>query len=222
MSEILSLREHNLHKVRVGERTMMLHIPTNALYGIDEMTDTVLERVRAESLSADQLVQQLRGRFDEQDLRETVGELLTLDLLSDGRPRPAAKPVTTLGNLAINTVVLNVNTGCNLSCTYCYKEDLDTPDKGRRMSLETAKQSIELMLAESPNEKRFSVVFFGGEPLSNLKLIRAVVEYCEARFAQLGKQVDFVMTTNATLLTDEIVDWLDEHRFGLSISMDGP
>ena len=76
MSDILSLREHNLHKVRVGERTMMLHIPTNALYGIDEMTDTVLERVRAESLSADQLVQQLRGRFDEQDLRETVGELL--------------------------------------------------------------------------------------------------------------------------------------------------
>jgi uncharacterized protein len=222
MSEILSLREHNLHKVRVGERTMMLHIPTNALYGIDEMTDTVLERVRAESLSADQLVQQLRGRFDEQDLRETVGELLTLDLLSDGRPKPAAKPVTTLGNLAINTVVLNVNTGCNLSCTYCYKEDLDTPDKGRRMSLETAQQSIELMLAESPNEKRFSVVFFGGEPLSNIKLIRAVVDYCEARFAQLGKQVDFVMTTNATLLTDEIVDWLDEHRFGLSISMDGP
>ncbi|MCM2355175.1 MAG: radical SAM protein, partial [Arenimonas sp.] len=222
MSDILSLREHNLHKVRVGERTMMLHIPTNALYGIDEMTDTVLERVRAESLSADQLVQQLRGRFDEQDLRETVGELLTLDLLSDGRPAPAAKPVTTLGNLAINTVVLNVNTGCNLSCTYCYKEDLDTPDKGRRMSLETAKQSIELMLSESPNEKRFSVVFFGGEPLSNLKLIRAVVDYCEARFAQLGKQMDFVMTTNATLLTDEIVDWLDAHRFGLSISMDGP
>jgi hypothetical protein len=90
------------------------------------------------------------------------------------------------------------------------------------MSLETAQQSIELMLAESPNEKRYSVVFFGGEPLSNLKLIRAVVDYCEARFAQLGKQVDFVMTTNATLLTDEIVDWLDEHRFGLSISMDGP
>lgn len=222
MSEVLSLREHNLHKVRVGERTMMLHIPTNALYGIDEMTDTVLERVRTQSISADALVQQLRERYDEQDLRETVSELLTLDLLSDGRPAPAAKPVTTLGNLAINTVVLNVNTGCNLSCTYCYKEDLDTPDKSRRMSLETAKQSIELMLAESPHEKRFSVVFFGGEPLSNIKLIRAVVDYCETRFAQLGKQVDFVMTTNATLLTDEIVDWLDAHRFGLSISMDGP
>lgn len=209
MNDTLSLLEHNLHRVQVGERTMMLHIPTNALYGIDEMTDTLLERVRTQSLTADQLVQQLCHRFPEQDLRDTVGELLTMDLLSDGRPAPAAKPVTTLGNLAINTVVLNVNTGCNLSCTYCYKEDLDTPDKGRRMSLETAQQSIELMLAESPNEKRFSVVFFGGEPLSNLKLISKVVDYCEARFAQLGKKVDFVMTTNATMLNDDIVDWLD-------------
>ena len=222
MSDILSLREHNLHKVRVGERTMMLHIPTNALYDIDEMTDTVLERVRAESLSADQLVQQLRGRFDEQDLRETVGELLTLDLLSDGRPKPAAKPVTTLGHLAINTVVLNVNTGCNLSCTYCYKEDLDKPSAGKKMGAETAEASVEMLLKESPDEKRYTVVFFGGEPLSNRPLIEHMVAYCERRFGELGKQVDFVMTTNATLLTEEIVDWLNAHRFGLSVSIDGP
>jgi len=123
---------------------------------------------------------------------------------------------------AYEVVGFATDTGCNLSCTYCYKEDLDTPDQGRRMSLETAKQSIELMLAESPHEKRFSVVFFGGEPLSNVKLIRAVVDYCETRFAQLGKQVDFVMTTNATLLTDEIVDWLDDQAIGVTVSMDGP
>jgi len=48
------------------------------------------------------------------------------------------------------------------------------------------------------------------------------VEYCELRFGALGKQVEFVMTTNATLLTEEIVDWLDAHRFGLSVSIDGP
>ena len=30
------------------------------------------------------------------------------------------------------------------------------------------------------------------------------------------------MTTNATLLADDTIDWLDAHRFGLSISIDGP
>lgn len=34
--------------------------------------------------------------------------------------------------------------------------------------------------------------------------------------------MDFSLTTNGVLLTEEIVDWLDAHRFGITISMDGP
>jgi uncharacterized protein len=49
-----------------------------------------------------------------------------------------------------------------------------------------------------------------------------MVDYCERRFAEAGKQVEFVMTTNATLLTEETVDYLNAHRFGLSVSIDGP
>jgi uncharacterized protein len=66
------------------------------------------------------------------------------------------------------------------------------------------------------------VVFFGGEPLSNLGLIKAVVDYAETKGKAEGKKVDFSLTTNATLLTEEIVDYLDAHRFGLAISIDGP
>ena len=42
------------------------------------------------------------------------------------------------------------------------------------------------------------------------------------RAAELGKVVDFSLTTNATLLTPELVDWFDAHRFALTVSMDGP
>ncbi len=90
------------------------------------------------------------------------------------------------------------------------------------MAFETAKRSIELLLAESPDRDSYNVVFFGGEPLSNLALIKEVVAYAEDRFGTLGKRVDFTLTTNATLLTEEIVDWLNAHRFGLTVSMDGP
>jgi uncharacterized protein len=54
-----------------------------------------------------------------------------------------------------------------------------------------------MLLRESPDEERFTVVFFGGEPLSNRKLIEYMVDYCEKRFAEAGKFVEFVMTTNA-------------------------
>ena len=90
------------------------------------------------------------------------------------------------------------------------------------MAFETARDSIEMLLRESPDEPRYNIVFFGGEPLSNLPLIKEVVAYCEARFAALGKKVDFVMTTNATMLSNDTIDWLNAHRFGLSISIDGP
>jgi uncharacterized protein len=90
------------------------------------------------------------------------------------------------------------------------------------MGFETAVRSIDLLLRESPDRDSYNIVFFGGEPLSNLPLIRQVVEHAEPRFAALGKSVNFTLTTNATLLTEETVDWLDAHRFGLTVSMDGP
>ena len=163
-----------------------------------------------------------RGEFDADEVAGTIRDLIALELVDDGRPAGAKALAHTFERFPLTTVVLNVNTGCNLSCTYCYKEDLDKPSAGKKMAFETARDSIEMLLRESPDEPRYNVVFFGGEPLSNLPLIKQVVEYCEARFAQLGKQIDFVMTTNATLLSNETIDWLNAHRFGLSISIDGP
>jgi len=55
-----------------------------------------------------------------------------------------------------------------------------------------------------------------------MKLIREVVAYAEPRFKAHGARVDFTLTTNATLLTEALVDWFDEHRFGITVSMDGP
>jgi len=127
-----------------------------------------------------------------------------------------------IGSLPLTTVVLNVNTGCNLSCTYCYKEDLDTPANGRKMSLETAQQSIEMLLRESPDQPRYTIVFFGGEPLTNLPLIRQVVEWAEPLFAARGKRLDFSMTTNATLLDEQTIAFLQQHRFSIAVSIDGP
>jgi len=55
-----------------------------------------------------------------------------------------------------------------------------------------------------------------------MPLIREVVDYAEARAAALGKTVDFSLTTNATLLNERLIGYLNAHRFGLTVSMDGP
>lgn len=222
MGAILNLVERNLHEVQVNDDRLLFHIPSSSLFAADALTGGIIDALRHEGCSPEALAQRLAGRFEGNEIDETLRELIALEVVSDGSPLTPEIAVRRVERTALNTVVLNVNTGCNLSCTYCYKEDLDKPSAGRKMQYDTAIASVEMLLKESPDEARYTVVFFGGEPLSNRALIEQVVGYCEARFAELGKAVDFVMTTNATLLTEEIVDWLNAHRFGLSVSIDGP
>ena len=117
---------------------------------------------------------------------------------------------------------LTLTQNCNLACTYCYKEDLDVPSAGRKMAFETARDALEMLLAESPDQPRYNIVFFGGEPLSNLPLLKQVVSYAEARFRDLDARIDFSLTTNATLLSESTVDYLNEHNVGIAVSVDGP
>ena len=66
------------------------------------------------------------------------------------------------------------------------------------------------------------VTFFGGETLLNFSAAADNrVDYAKRKAAEAGKRVDFSLTTNATLLTEDIVDFLAEHRVGVTVSIDG-
>lgn len=220
---LLALVPHNLHEVSVGGRRVLFHVPTTSLYELDDLTGEVLALFRERpALSADDLQARFDARYAPEMVADALCDLMDLDLL---RPSGATEPAPrrlALDRFPITTLVLNVNTGCNLSCSYCYKEDLASPSDGRRMGVETARRSIDLLLEEGGVHKKVNLVFFGGEPLTNMALIRAAVDHAEAQAALRGLAVDFSLTTNATLLTEEIIDYLDRHRFGLTVSMDGP
>jgi uncharacterized protein len=220
MSAVLSLVERNLHEVRAHGERLLFHVPSSSLFAADALAGATIDALRAGECGATELVTKLERLFSRAEIEETLVELKALELVSDGEATP--HPLPAIEDFPLSTVVLNVSTGCNLACSYCYKSDLAAPHEARRMSFETALEAIELMLRQSPDETRYHVTFFGGEPLTHRALIEQVVDWCEARLAPTGKTCDFTMTTNATLLSDEIVDWLDAHAFGLSISIDGP
>ena len=223
MSGGLRLAPHNSHEVSVDGRRILFHVPTTSLFELDELAADVLDlfKERPEVAETD-VRRRFDGRHPPERVVETLEELLDLEIIHNGQPRPADRPPVAIANYPISTLVLNVNTGCNLSCTYCYKEDLATPDRGQRMAFETAARSFELLLAEAKERARVNLVFFGGEPLSNMPLIRAMIDYAEGRAAEVGKTVDFSLTTNATLLTEDLVDYFSAHRVGITVSMDGP
>ena len=162
--------------------------------------------------------------------RETATAVLE-DLIDLGVIRPVDEPATPRPSLPpmpfpLATLVLNVTNKCNLSCTYCYEygEDklTDAADAGRAlMADETARQSIDFLMQSSGDRPQVSITFFGGETLLNFPAIRAATEYAEAEAGKHKKRVHYSLTTNATLLNDDVVDFLTRHRFGITVSIDG-
>ncbi len=219
----LRLAAHNAHRVDLDGRRILFHVPTTSLFELDDVAAELLELCAGQAEISEADVQsRFDGRHPPARVVETIQELLDLEILQNGVPRPLNQPPVAVQHYPLSTLVLNVNTGCNLSCSYCYKEDLATPDQGQKMTFETAARAFELLLAEGAARERLNLVFFGGEPLSNLPLLRAMVEHAERRAAEAGKTVDFSLTTNGTLLTEPLVDWLSAHRVGVTLSMDGP
>ncbi|ARJ71014.1 quinohemoprotein amine dehydrogenase maturation protein [Paracoccus contaminans] len=219
----LALIAHNAHRLDVDGLAMLMHVPTTSLFQMDAVSRDVYDLFQRVGVADAAMLQaELSGRFSPQDLADCVQSFVSLDILRDAAAPETPIRIQRVEDIALSTIVLNVNTGCNLACTYCYKEDLTTPAKGERMDFGTARKSINLLLDQAQARGAVNVVFFGGEPLSNMPLIRQVVDYAEARVAELGKSVDFSLTTNATLLTEEIVDRLDAHRVAITVSMDGP
>ncbi len=70
---------------------------------------------------------------------------------------------------------LHLTRACNLRCSYCYAPP--RPDLG--MTLETARQVLDLGLRL--NRGSCGLVFFGGEPLLKLDLIRQIVAETKTR-----------------------------------------
>lgn len=123
--------------------------------------------------------------------------------------------------LPITSISLNITQFCNLNCIYCYGDGGQYKKKGL-MDEKTAIQSIEWLLKFSEGEKKIFVTFFGGEPMINFQLITFIVQYANKRAKEYNKNIQYGLTTNATLLDDYNIGLLKKYNIKPLISFDGP
>lgn len=123
----------------------------------------------------------------------------------------------------VDSITLQVTKDCNFRCKYCiYSEEKNKKQrshKNENMTLKTAKRAIDFYKDHSIDSNYKSISFYGGEPLLQFNLIRRIVEYSEEIFA--GVPLLFNITTNGSLLSEEIVQFLVEHEFQMLVSVDG-
>jgi sulfatase maturation enzyme AslB (radical SAM superfamily) len=67
----------------------------------------------------------------------------------------------------------------------------------------------------------YFINFYGGEPLLSFELIKKAVALLKKKNTDSGKRGSFSITTNGTLLTKEIIQFLNENKFSVELSFDG-
>lgn len=131
------------------------------------------------------------------------------------------------------TLTFQVTDTCNLACTYCYQCNKGT----RRMSFETAKKVIDLLLS---GEKGFDkyvnptispaivIDFIGGEPLLEIELISKITDYFMSECIRLDHpwatmHMISICSNGILYNTPKVQEYLERHKSHLSfgITIDG-
>ena len=143
------------------------------------------------------------------------GDEVALDLLAT-KVRTKLAPLSDFTGLHIFVVTLR----CDHSCQYCQVSRVSADRVAYDMSEETADRAVDLLF-QSPNPY-LKVEFQGGEPLLNFPLVERIVRRVKERGATEGRNVEFVLATNLSQLTDPILEFCREHKMVISTSLDGP
>ena len=214
------------HRFESAGANFLYLVPAGAIFAVDTAVGKLIECLSSGELPHDQLVDDLTaGGLTIGDAEELIEEMVHANVIlgRDSRPEPPSKLPEVF---PIQTLVMNLTNQCNLSCQYCYEFGADkvaTPEgKPKFMDIETAKTSVDFLLAQSGDRRSIHITFFGGETLMNFPLLKQVVAYANQRAAEQGRHIDFSLTTNATLLTPAIIEFLSQNNIGVTVSMDGP
>ncbi len=223
----LALRE--FHRFNAAGNEFVYLVPSAAVFLLDEAASAVLQELQCSALAEVDLIERLADRFPVEELTDTITELRRVRAIGENGS-PTVRPPKQMPpeDFPLTTMVLNVTNQCNLSCTYCYEYgedkivDTENGQKPKFMSGTTAQESVDFLVRQSGSNRAVHLTFFGGETLLNFPVLKTTVAYAREQASAAGKEIDFSLTTNATLLRPEIIEWLVENQIGVTISIDGP
>lgn len=210
-----------IHKYAMNGLKIVVDVNSGSVHVVEDVVYDILDLVT--NYSETEIVKMLGKKYDEKAIREAYNEIIKLKneglLFSQDiyKERVMAKKE----NCSIKALCLNIAHDCNLRCEYCFASTGDYHGGRKLMPLEVAKKAIDFLIENSGNRNKLEIDFFGGEPLLNFDVVKASVEYGKSIEGKYSKHIGFTLTTNATLLNEEIMDYLNENMDNVVLSIDG-
>ena len=215
----------NIHIYKQGELYIAYDVNSGSLHLLDNKTYRLLgELIEYQKVSAEPIVSlddfgQYLAPTDKEEILAELDQLQQHNLLfspeaKENAPKYPAPPL-------IKALCLHVAHDCNLKCRYCFAGTGLFGGSRELMSIETGKKALDFLLKYSGHRKQCEVDFFGGEPLLNMEVVKALISYGQTAATRVGKTMKFTLTTNAVLLDEETAAFLEEAQVSLVLSLDG-
>ena len=192
------------HKFEDGYGTCLININKMSARRIDGTTAGLLDRVAADPTA-----------ISEPGVEKVLEQLELLPVKND-RLKKAVKTEP----VHVRSIALFVTQRCNFRCVYCYGDGGSYGSEGV-MSPETAQRAVDWLIEQSEKSKKLGMTFFGGEPLLNFDLIKEVVSYGEKIGRETEKKFAFTISTNGSLLDEEKIAFIKEHKIHVNMGFDG-
>lgn len=106
---------------------------------------------------------------------------------------------------------------CNLGCHYCFVDRACLHNT--TVSADALKKSIDLLLSRPGQKKQIS--YMGGEPTIEFALVKESFNYAKEQAQRKGISLEATLTTNGTLLNQEMVDYFIANKVMIKLSIEG-
>jgi len=211
-----------IHKIVQNGEYYILDVNTGAVHIVDELVYDLLEEDRLKT--KEELVNEFKDKYSVQDINEVYDEIVELKkegflYTEDSYEEIALKSQNSEDY--IKAVCLNITHDCNLRCKYCFADEGKYHGARKVMSPEIGKKSIDFVIAHSGPRRNIEIDLFGGEPLIAVKEIKEIITYAREQEKIHNKVIRFTMTTNGTLLNEEIMEFMDKEMGNIVLSIDG-
>lgn len=214
-----------VHKYKMNGYMIAVDSCNGAVYALDAVTYDILDYFNdmvPECLD-EEIFKNLGGKYSKIEINEAYNELydsfkkgfiFSKDMYKEMLDSPFL-------NSPIKAMCLNISHDCNMSCEYCFASKGDFGCRREVMPLETAKKAIDFLIKNSAGRENLEVEFFGGEPLIAFKTVKDAVKYARSLESVHNKNFKFTITTNGLLLTDDIINFINEEISAVVLSLDG-
>ncbi|MHB1041497.1 MAG: radical SAM protein [Eubacteriales bacterium] len=122
-----------------------------------------------------------------------------------------------IDKFGLAAIELNLTFNCNLTCEYCFIHEKSPRE---RMTFVTAKNAIDLLMDRAAYPS-VNITLIGGEPLLEFDLIKQIAPYALEAAKKRNLVVTWSVTTNGTLINEEILKFFARYQIYMMLSMDG-